>query len=71
MQRPHHHHRNHSVGGQDNGISQVLLQLGQDLQSGVRACSHRENFQSQGSVADDQKQIPPASLRSRVGMTRW
>ena len=29
MQRPHRHHRNHSGGGQDKGISQVLSQLGQ------------------------------------------
>jgi hypothetical protein len=34
MQRPHHHHRNHAGGVQDTAISQVLSQLGQDLQSG-------------------------------------
>lgn len=34
-QRPHHHHR-HSSGSQDssNAMSQILAQLGQDLQSG-------------------------------------
>lgn len=40
MQRPHHHHR-HAGGGQDNGISQVLAQLGQELQSGDLASAQK------------------------------
>jgi len=41
MRRPHHHQRNHSGGGQDTTISQVLSQLGQDLQSGDVASAQK------------------------------
>lgn len=41
MQRPHHHHRDHSGDGQDTAISQVLSQLGQDLQSGDVASAQK------------------------------
>jgi hypothetical protein len=34
VQHPHHHHHHSGGGHLDNGISSVLSQLGQDLQSG-------------------------------------
>ncbi len=39
-QRPHHHHH-HSGGSQDNGVSQILSELGQDLQSGDLAAAQK------------------------------
>ena len=52
----HHHHHHHGGGGsQENAISQMFQQLGQDLQSGQLSAAQ----QAYGSLQQDLQQLTP------------